>query len=315
MPDVIVDADMKVRDGAVTRDLDTLDFTTTRTGAGTEATLAAVRDRLTGMATEVTLAALRTAVSTAEAARDSDATAAQARLDVLASEATLAQVRDKDFATQATLEALRAAFVAEDFATQATLASVLAQLQAAETARDADATTDQGLLATLRDTIVRRTDTLKTTPASLDLVEAGLTYFSGGEAVTSVTTPNASITLENPAASGRNLYAHGWSVYADAAATIRYFRGGTNSAAATTNHVNGIVGGGLAPVGVVRVGAGVYTPGTELAPKARVNTQAPILERGRYMKIVPGELVTIRFIGPGATNIVNFSVEWSERVI
>lgn len=147
-----------------------------------------------------------------------------------------------------------------------------------------------------------------------DLVESGLTYFAGGEIQTTVTTPNASLALDNPAASGRNAYITGWSVYADAAARVSYYLGGTHTGTIRAP-VNGIPGGGVASVCTVRIGAGTYTPGTELTPASRVNTQAPIRERGRYLKIVPGTMVVIRFIGPGATNTVDFDVEWFERPV
>lgn len=179
-------------------------------------------------------------------------------------------------------------------------------------------------LETIRDTILRRTDPLPagqniigyTGNATIFDLEYGRIFGAGASLTTSVTTPNASLTVTNPAGSGKVLYVIAWSVYANATAEVRYILDATSTGTLVVpENLNIGLNAGATPVNSameVRVGAGVLTGGRQMNIAHQVTTQAPV-EKDVLVKLPAGRSLTVRFLGPGATNTVDINAQWIER--
>lgn len=147
-------------------------------------------------------------------------------------------------------------------------------------------------------------------------VEAGLYRFSGGKATTSLTSPNASLTLTNLAfmADGvtpndRDLILTRYMVEVDASADVVVMYDATASGAAmpVTNPNRRLAGPNP---GQVRVGSGILTGGNVEPITRRATTSSPVAVGPFEWRITPGKSWTVRFLGPGATNTVWINCGW-----
>lgn len=136
---------------ALRTDFNAEDFATEVTLAAVRASLGATADLATADTVIGRLKRLVADLATYEAARDADATTAQARLDLLATEAKLEQVRAAvaSAETARDADATSAQTRLDLLATEAKLEQVRAAVASAEAARDADATTAQARLDVL----------------------------------------------------------------------------------------------------------------------------------------------------------------------
>jgi hypothetical protein len=133
--------------------------------------------------------------------------------------------------------------------------------------------------------------------------------FAGGKVTTSVVSPNGSITLTNPAASGVDLILTRYSVEVDAAADVVLIMGATSSGtlmdAMNVNQRTTVTN-----PGEVRVGSGVIVGGTVGSLIRRADPNSPVSVGPFRFRIPPGATFTVRYLGPGATNTVWFGIGW-----
>lgn len=175
------------------------------------------------------------------------------------------------------------------------------------------------------DTLLRRTDPLAAGANMIGYVgnalllelDAGRVFAVGGEQVTTIAA-NASLLLENPTGSGKNVYIISWSIYADAAASVRYHLDAVSTGAILTpENLNLDFNGGASPINsvvIARMGAGVLSGGRIFNVAHRVNSQSPV-EKSVLVKLPPGRSVAIQFVSSSATNTVDFNFQWMERNI
>lgn len=222
-------------------------------------------------------------------------------------------------------------------AKEATLATILTELQAKLEPSDLATLATNATLTEVRDrlpvaglaseaTLDDLRDALRAvmTPTNYLSVEefysvealAGRMFGVGVELTTSVTTPNAEMTISNPVGSGKRLIVVSWSCYADAEASVLYYFDGVNSGTVRTpfnmaRHLSPIPVSAM----VARAGSGTYTPGEPLPMNSRVSPTSPMRASNMYISLGPGQAFTQRFLGPGATNKVWMNFEYAEKPI
>ncbi len=142
-----------------------------------------------------------------------------------------------------------------------------------------------------------------------DAAKQGRYRFAGGKATTNVTSPNASMTLTNPAGSGVDIVITRYQVEVDAAADVVliYDAVSTGTLVANTNPSQRST---VTNPGEVRVGSGVLTGGDVQSPIRRAQPNSPVAVGPFRFRITPGRTFTVRFLGPGATNTVWFNIGW-----
>lgn len=142
-------------------------------------------------------------------------------------------------------------------------------------------------------------------------VESGRYRFAGSKVTTSVTTPNASLTLSNPLDSANDIIITRYSVEVDAGADIILITGATSSGTLVTN-LNPNQSTEFVTRGEARAGAGVLTGGTVHSPIRHAQMNSPVAVGPFEWRMPPGTTWTIRFLGPGATNTCWFNIGWYE---
>lgn len=202
---------------------------------------------------------------------------------------------------------------AKDYATQTTLAAVLAATDGVE-----------GLLGLIRDEQMRRTDAvvLGTSERFIGYVadfesravESGRYRWAGGKATTSVTAPNASCTLTNPAfmpdgvtPNDKDIILTRYQVEVDAGADVVLIEDATSSGT-LMSQLNPNRRTSISNNASVRVGAGVLSGGTISSVTRRAQMNSPVAVGPFEWKLKPGTSWTVRFLGPGATNNVWFNI-------
>lgn len=138
-------------------------------------------------------------------------------------------------------------------------------------------------------------------------VDSGRYRFAGVKAATSVTTPNASLTLINPLGSKQDLVLTRYQVEVDAAADVVLIEDATSTGTLSAQ-LNPNRSVSVASLAQVRGGAGVLTGGAVSSVVRRAQPNSPIAVGPFEWRITPGKTLTIRFLGPGATNNVWFNV-------
>ncbi len=142
-----------------------------------------------------------------------------------------------------------------------------------------------------------------------DASKQGRYRFAGGRATTSVVTPNASITLSNPAGSGVDLILNRYQVEVDAAADVVLVMDAVSTGTLMAN-LNPNFRTTVVNPGEVRIGSGVLTGGTVASVIRRAVPNSPVAVGPFRFRITPGRTFTVRFLGPGATNNVWFNCGW-----
>ncbi len=173
------------------------------------------------------------------------------------------------------------------------------------------------LLRAIRDEQQRRTDPLAAGQAFIGFTgfaediaaKQGRYRFAGGKVTTSVVSPNASLTLTNPAESGVDLLLMRYQVEVDAAADVVILLDAISAGTISSNY-NPNQRTELPNPGQVRVGAGVLTGGVTQSVIRRAQPNSPVAVGPFRFRIPPGKTWTVRFLGPGATNTVWFNIGW-----
>lgn len=137
---------------------------------------------------------------------------------------------------------------------------------------------------------------------------------AGGKVSLSLATPNGSFHLSNPAGSGRSITITEFSLAATGSADVAYFKDATSSGTAADVFMpNRAYEGVATTVGVLRVGVGVLSGGTQLSPVSRLGSNAP--ERIPYTAVLlPGQSLAVRFIAT-TTLDAYCSATWIETAL
>lgn len=262
-----------------------------------QATLEQIRALLAAedFASETTLAGVK-------AVLEAEDFASQATLATRASELTLAALKDRAdlLATESTLAALKGR--SDLLGTESTLASVLAAVDGLEAKDYATQSTLAAVLAAV-DTLESLNTSIKTAledrlPRNPKQFADGR-YRTAGGVVSLSANQSGSIHLANPAGSGVSLTITEFMLAADVACDVNYFKDTTSTGTVREVFVpNRSFEGSVTTKGVLRVGAGVLSGGSQMSPVTRIGANAALTIP--YTAVVmPGQSLAVRATAPG----------------
>lgn len=136
---------------------------------------------------------------------------------------------------------------------------------------------------------------------------------AGGTVALSLATPQGSFHLSNPAGSGRSITITEFSLQASQGAEVSYFKDATSTGTvASVFEPNRAYEGLTTTVGVLRVGVGVLSGGTQLSPITLVNTTTEPIDYTAVL--LPGQSLAVRMVA--TTTLTGYgSCTWIEETL
>lgn len=152
-----------------------------------------------------------------------------------------------------------------------------------------------------------------TAPAPVQQIANGDFFIAGSSMTTSLTTPNAYMTINNPSTSTKGIYIVHFSVFSSDTGLdkVSFVKGATDTNA-TVTPFNPNLNSALAALGVVRAGTVAITGGTTLSPAAGVTLHEAYKFEGLII-VPPNNTLTIEVTGAASGSNIMTNIFWYEQ--